>query len=202
MSFQPNYSLDGIEDRAKIALADLHEHVAYKEEEYRQRSRSRLFHKRPTLAIVGMGRSGKDTAGEFLDKQFLKQGIRSSSLTVLPFVAHMVGAEDARVYQERHDHRLFWIAACHALRKNDPTRLARWCLADGDIAIGLRGKEEFLQVMQQRVCTLSVWIERDVPVDPTVEFSRDDCDVVIENTTTIERFHEKLLRFGKIVYRA
>lgn len=196
----PDYSFDGLAERAEVALAAHRDYVADLEAKYTEREALRFTLKIPTLAILGMGRAGKDTAGEFLSEKFLPSKPRSSSLNALPLVAHMIGLPPEVAYAERHQHREFWIEACNALRKDDLTRLARWCLGACDVAIGLRGKEEFAAVMKTGVCDLSVWVERDVPADPTVEFRREDCVVVIENTSTLERFHEKLMAFGKTIY--
>lgn len=196
-----NYSMDGIAERARAALEARREYVAELERAYLLRTRHRKKAKIPTLALVGMGRAGKDTAGIYLSERFSLLPPRSSSLNALPLVAHMIGIPEDRAYAERHQNRLFWIEACNQLRADDLTRLAKWCLVACDLAIGLRGKEEFAAVMAEGVCDLSVWVERDVPADPTVEFCRSDCDVVIDNDTTLERFHKRLLWFGRQLYR-
>ncbi len=202
MSKTPNYDMDGLPERAKLAL-EAHADYVYKlEREYRFRSQMRAQAGIPALAIVGMGRAGKDTAGEFLSKEFNLMPAASSSLNALPLVAHMIGIPPLVAYAERHQHRLFWIEACNQLRATDLTRLARWCLGACDLAIGLRGDTEFAAVMKEGVCDLSVWVERDVPKDPTVEFTRDDCDVVIDNYTSLDKFYERLRRFGRVVYPA
>lgn len=197
----PNYSMDGLRDRALAALEAHREYVAGLEHAYHTRQHLREVRGIPPLALLGMGRAGKDTAGEYLCKRFELDPPRSSSLNALPLVAHMIGLPEQQAYAERHQHREFWIEACNMLRYDDLTRLARWCLGACDLAIGLRGNTEFAAVMKEGVCDLAVWVHRDVPKDPTVEFTREDCDVVIDNTTTLERFHERLERFGMTVYR-
>lgn len=202
----PNYSFDRLEERATAALEAHRGYVERLETAYYARKDKRRRHGVPSLAILGMGRAGKDTAGEFLAAKFNLAPTISSSLNALPLAAHMAGVTSekdyAAFYAERHQNRTFWIHALHALRKGDLTRLARWCLGACDLAIGLRGKEEFAAVMAEGVCDLSVWIHRDVPVDPTVEFTREDCDAVVDNTTTLERFHERLTRLGTVIYRS
>lgn len=196
-----NYSTVWLKERAQAALEAHRDYVAGLESAYGSRKRLREKHGIPPLAIVGMGRAGKDTAGEFLAKRFDLEPARSSSLNALPLVAHMIGIEAGKAYAERHQNRLFWIEACNQLRADDLTRLARWCLGACDLAIGLRGATEFAAVMAEGVCDLAVWVHRDVPNDPTVEFTREDCDVVIDNTTSVERFEERLTKFGHVVYR-
>lgn len=196
-----NYSTVWLRERALAALEAHRDYVAGLESAYGSRKRLRERHGIPALAIVGMGRAGKDTAGEFLSKRFDLEPARSSSLNALPLVAHMIGLPEQQAYAERHQHREFWIEACNQLRADDLTRLARWCLGACDLAIGLRGNTEFAAVMTEGVCDLAVWVHRDVPKDPTVEFTREDCDVVIDNTTDLERFYERLTKFGHVVYR-
>lgn len=201
----PNYDMGGLDERAAAALEAHRGYVEGLEEKYQSRTRVRRELGVPALALVGMGRAGKDTAGEYLSKRFDLAKPVSSSMNAMPLAAHMAGVRDEKdfpaFYAERHQNRVFWIHALHALRRGDLTRLARWCLGACDLAIGLRGKEEFAAVMKNGVCDLSVWVNRDVPDDPTTEFAREDCDVVIDNTTTLERFHSRLERFGITVYR-
>lgn len=198
----PNYSTEGLAERAKKALADRQDYVQALERSYVRMTVRRVEELIPTLAILGMGRAGKDTAGEFLSNEFGLVPAYSSSLCALPMVAHMIGLPDEEAYAERHQHRKFWIEACNQLRADDLTRLARWCLGKCDTAIGLRGKTEFAACVRERMFDLSVWVDNNrVENDITVEFSRADCDVVIDNHTSLERYHAKLLRFGRTVYR-
>lgn len=198
----PDYSLDRLQARAADALYANRDYAAGLEAAYARAARDRRRSGIPALAIVGMGRAGKDTAGEYLSQTFGLRPVKSSSLNALPLVAHMAGADDLDAfYAERHANRGFWIEACNALRADDLTRLARWCLGACDVAVGLRGKHEFAAVMADGVCDLSVWVDRDVPVDPTVEFAREDCDVVVENRQSLDRFRQRLARLGKLVYR-
>ncbi len=195
-----NYSLAGLPYRAKAALVALRDKVEKLEGAYAAANTWRRQVGVPAIAVVGMGRAGKDTAAEFLARMFQLNPVESSSLTVVPFVAHMANAPVDKVYAERHSYREFWKAACHELRRDDVTRLARWCLGTCDFAVGLRGKEELAAVISQGLCALSVWIERNVPVDPTVEFTRKDCDIVIDNDESLDKFYPKLLRLGNCMY--
>lgn len=198
---KPNYTFDGLAERAQAALEVRRDYVADLERKYDRLRIARKALGIPAVAIVGMGRAGKDTAGEYMAEKFMLLPPKSSSLNALPLVAHMIGIPEEQAYAERHANRTFWIEACNQLRADDLTRLARWCLGVCDLAIGLRGKEEFAAVMATGVCHLSMWVHRDVPVDPTVEFTREDCDVVVDNTTTLSKFYDRLDRFGAVAYR-
>lgn len=201
-----DYSTDRLPERALAAREAHRGYVASLEAAYRTMSVFRRQQGTPVLCVVGMGRAGKDTAAEFLHKEFGLAAPKSSSLNAKPLVAHMAGARTPaqieEVYAERHQHRPFWIEACNALRADDLTTLARWCLGVCDHVVGIRGDTEFAAVVAAGMVDLTVWIDNDrVPADPTVEFMREDCDVVIDNHSTLERFQQRLARFGRTVYR-
>lgn len=196
-----NYSFDRIEYRAEVALEAHLGLVLDMEEAYKRRDAWRKSNGVPAIAVLGMGRAGKDEAGLFLAKEFGLQAPKSSSLNALPFVAHMIGIDKKQAYAERHQHREFWIEACNQLRKDDLTRLARWCLGQCDFAIGLRGAKEVPAVVSEKVVDLTVWIDRDVPTDPTVEFTSKECDFVVQNHWSLEEFHTRLTRIGRVLYR-
>lgn len=198
-----DYSFANLSERAQRALEAHQQYVEKLEAAYKSRQLLRQQRGIPTVGILGMGRAGKDTAGEFLVPRYSLGESKTSSLVVLPLVAHMASQRDSAsydaFYKDRHNHRRFWIEACHALREDDKTRLVRWCLSTCDLAMGYRGKIEFDAA--NAIVDLTVWIENPrVGNDITVEFMREDCDVVIDNATTLERFHERLARFGQSVY--
>jgi len=140
-----------------------------------------------------MGRAGKDTAGEYVGKHFDVKYPRSASWIVLPLVAHMAGVPDSQAWVERHNNRVFWLNACNAIRGDDFACLARWCLGDGDMAIGLRAKPEFEQIVKSRMIDWIIWIDNPrVPDDITVECTAGSCDLVIPNHGTLDEFYAKL----------
>jgi len=196
-----NYSLRNLEARAATAREVHRNYISKLEQAYVSAGERREAQKIPPILIVGKGRSGKDTSAEFLAGLYNLPETKSASLIIAPLVASMVGLPEDVVYKDRHSKTDFWIKACHAIRGSDLPCLARWCLGTGDIVIGLRGKEEFVSVMQNRICELSVWIERNVPADYTVEFLRRDCDVVIENNEELSQLYRRLSNFGRICYK-
>lgn len=200
---QGNYSLENLKQRADLALEVHRAKYDKMEEEYKQFANLRVERKLPTIALVGMGRAGKDTAAEIIAYSEYTDipAPKSASLIVLPLIAHMVGLPDYHVYDNRHANRAFWIAACHAIREGDVTRIVRYCLSQCPLVIGIRGKEEFRQVVETNMVDLTVWIgNKRVSVDPTVEFSRDDCDIVIDNNGTLEEFTKRVEKFAKLVF--
>lgn len=196
-----NYSFDGLAERAQAALEAHRWQVELMEADYVTRTHLRREMGVPALAILGMGRAGKDEAGLFLAKTFNHVTPKSSSLNALPFVAHMIGIDAGHAYAERHQHREFWVEACNQLRRPDLTTLARWCLGQCDFAVGLRGRDEVPAVVKGGVVDLTIWVSRDVPTDPTVEFTSKECDFVVENHWSLEEFHTRLTRIGRAIYR-
>lgn len=199
-----NYSLEDISARAQAALTDLAGLAQELDEKYHRRKLYREFYGFPSVAVVGMGRAGKDTAAEYMQQLHTTHllPVKSSSLNALPFVAHMIGIDKEVAYAERHQHREFWIEACNQLRANDLTRLARWCFGVCDIAVGLRGGTEFAACKESGVVDLSVWVDNNrVPPDKTVEFTRDDCDVVLENHGDLKVFLGRVGRLSNVLYR-
>jgi hypothetical protein len=201
---EPNYSLDGLSDRAEAARTALGFVVDERLKAYAKRRAGMAKEGIPILCVVGFGRAGKDTAADYLGPTFHLARGPSSSLTCLPFVTHMVYGKvtfEQTVYDERHSRREFWLHACNALREKDPTLLAKMCLALGEMVVGIRGKPEFDAVVKDGVVDLTLWVDNTrVPPDFTVEFAREDCDVVVDNHTTLDQFHRRLARLGRVLY--
>jgi len=194
-----------ITDMTSRALAALDVHRDYMDEmlaRYAERKAWRVANRVPTVAVLGMGRAGKDTAAEYICHRvpgMVYAG--SSSNRLCRFVAHMVGLSEEQAFAERHDHRDFWIAAGHAIRGQDLTLLARITLGWGDLAVGLRGRQELHGCVRDGVIDYSLWIDNPrVPVDKTVEFTAGDCDCMIPNWGSYLELYRKLDRWLKLVH--
>lgn len=197
-----NCGLENMAERAAAAKAAWKEYIDLGMVRYATRSAQRKVLKVPAIALCGMGRAGKDTAALYLSENFTHvRFAQSSSQMLLPMVAHMAGEIQSRVFAERHQNREFWIAACNALRADDPTFALRLCLGANDFVVGPRGLEEFRAGVRDGVVELNVWVDNErVPADKTVEFAREDCDLVVDNHTSLERYYERLQRLGRVLY--
>ena len=82
--------------------------------------------------------------------------------------------------------RMLWFHTGNEVRSSDPALLAKMAFENGDVSGGVRGLPEIEAIRRDRVADMIVWVERDVPTDPTMEFGREYADVVIENNGTIE----------------
>ena len=134
---EPNYSLDNLEERANAAKQALNDRLVELEGAYHERCILRAASGIIPIGFCGMGRAGKDTAAEYICKQSGAVYPNSASWLVLPFIAHMIGISTERAWQERHQRRAFWIAACHAFRGKDYTLLIRMCLGAGDVGLAI-----------------------------------------------------------------
>jgi hypothetical protein len=187
-----NYSTHDLEGRVAAALAVHRHYIEEMEERYREGLRRRRAAGIPTLAVLGYGRAGKDTAAEYLCAQTGLVYAGSSSDRLCRFVAHAAGIGEKEAFAERHSHRAFWKDVGDLIRGLDLLLLVRIALGWGDMAVGLRGGHEVRNCPKAGV-DVRVWVENGrVPPDFTVEFTADDCDLVVPNNGPVEEFHANL----------
>lgn len=149
----------------------------------------------PKIALLGNGRAGKDTAGGWFGLFTPLQYVGSTSRVVCPMIAEELGISVEAAWRNRHEHRKFWYDWCNEYRKDDPSKIAKACLAQGDIVVGLRDIVELNACKAEDLFDLTVWVENPrVPNDSTVTFTKDDCDVIIENNGDYRQFYRKLMQ--------
>jgi len=156
----------------------------------------------PTIAICGPGRSGKDEAARWLAANTPLRLGPTTSQVIAPHVAARLGLDVASVFEKRHENRQLWFEIGNCLRETDPAFLVRECLAKGDIAVGLRNADEVMAARAERLVDLFVWIDREVPPDPTQTFGAELCDVIVSNRGSLDEFFLKLMtlaRFGRLI---
>jgi hypothetical protein len=198
---EANYSLDDLEGRAAAARAAHRDYLEGLAARYVERCRWRQERRIIPLGICGMGRAGKDTAAEFLCGHTEMVYPRSASWMALPLVAHMAGVAVERAWAERHQHRSFWINACHAIRGKEYDLLVRMCLGAGDIAVGIRGRLELDEAVRSGVVGLTLWIDNPrVPVDHTVEYGPEDCDLVVPNHGSRLELYARLHKLLRLLH--
>ena len=44
---------------------------------------------------------------------------------------------------------------------------------------------------------LTIWIDRDVPNDPSCEMQAEDADIIIQNRSSFTEFYRRLARFAR-----
>lgn len=146
------------------------------------------------ILIVGHGRTGKDTACEYLAKVTQLRFAGTTSLYLAKYVAARLGVSEQEAYHTRHQNRNLWHRVGNEIRRQDPGRLIRESLQHAEIVGGIRDRAEIVVCKQDHLIDLIVWIENSrVPKDSTVTFSERDCDITIPNHWTLEEFYQRLL---------
>jgi hypothetical protein len=153
----------------------------------------------PILAIVGHGRAGKDTVAEWLRDNTILRFKGGCSFTGCQYVADKLGSSWHEAWRTRHERRMEWYHILNEYRKDDPTRLVRDCLEHSDIVCGLRDREELLGAKAKKLFDLVIWVDRPVPIDPTVTFTVDDADLIIRNYTKFEDLYERLTHLAGVL---
>lgn len=149
------------------------------------------------LAIVGPGRSGKDHAAEHLASiSTLFYSGYSTSAVILPWAADWLGVSAAEAWETRHADRELWKAIGDELRREDAARLARKTLEVSDICVGIRDRVEMEAVRYEGLVDLVLWIDRDVPPDPTMGYGPEMADVVVMNRWDLASLESRLTRLA------
>ena len=149
------------------------------------------------LALSGPSQCGKDTVAEwFRDNCGLRYG-RSTSAVICPHIAAEDGISFEEAFARRHEDRERWFRKGIELRKDDPAALVREVVKDGDIVVGVRDGAEFRAARDQGLFRLSIWIDRDVPDDPTLTYGPEECDLRLDNFDGIPELHRRLERLAR-----
>ena len=196
----PDYSLHNVRERAEEAKLKHQDYIAGLMQKYAERTLWRKSKNVPVIGFCGHGRAGKDTAAEFLCGHTLAVYPGSASSMVLPVVATALGVSPEQAWNERHQHRQFWIEFCHAFRGRDYSLLIRMCLGAGDVAVGVRGRLELEHAVAEGVLGTTLWIDNNrVQPDPTVEYGPEDCDFVVPNHGSRMELYARMRKFIKIL---
>jgi hypothetical protein len=148
------------------------------------------------LAIVGPSRCGKDVAARWFAEHTPLRYSKSTSQVIAPHAAARLGLSAEEAFARRHEDRDLWFKLGCELRRDDPAYLAREVLRDGDLVVGVRDRAEMEATIREGLVDLVIWIDRDVPVDPTLTYGRELADVVIENRWSLADLHRRLDRLA------
>jgi len=134
---------------------------------------------RVVLAISGHGTCGKTTTSQY----FLAQGLRYKYSTS-EFAKKTI--ELPGDHKNRSQHRVAWGNAIANFNNEDGgIKLYKMMLSDHDILDGMRRVNELESIREwvqsQGDIFLSIWIDRDVPVDPSCEIRPEHCRFTINN---------------------
>lgn len=155
------------------------------------------------IAICGHGRCGKDTASDWLNDNttLCYQESTSQAAAKLCFdaLAGKYGYENVQgAFDDRHNHRKEWAEIIWSYNQPDGLTLYRGMLIDSDILNGVRRPAELRALRQNAMIDLVIWIERDVPNDPSLEMDSGIADIIIPNNGTFDDLYERLYRFAKV----
>lgn len=154
----------------------------------------------PKILFVGYGRSGKDTAGQFLHGRGCLRYGGSTSWAALSIVAGFFRRHPMEVWDRRHEHRATWKELCDGVRSaGDQCFLIRRALETGDMITGVRGLPEIEAAIAEKLFDSIVWIDNPrVEKDFTVDFGPEKATDIIINDGTLPLFYERLLRWATV----
>jgi hypothetical protein len=155
--------------------------------------------KNPVIALIGHSRSGKDTAAEWLRDNTILRYKGGSSYQACEYVAGKLGLSWQDAWRTRHERKDEWFKLLNEYRQDDITKLVRACLTHSDIICGVRDRDELLKCRAEGLLDLIIWVDRQVPDDPTLTIKKEDCDIVIENNSTFASYYIKLARLCKLM---
>ena len=162
------------------------------------------------LLIIGHMRHGKDSFAEILNEQFGLKYQSSSQASADIFLYDALKDKygyktPEECFEDRVNHRAEWKQMICDYNKDDRAKLAKEILKNSDCYVGMRDREEINECMRQGLFDLIIWVDASerLPLEPASSFDIDKtcADIIIENNGTFEEFKEKVLRFGKILYK-
>lgn len=149
------------------------------------------------IALCGHGRVGKDEAANWFNANTtIRYSGFSTSMAITPHAAKRLGISEAEAFARRHEDRMLWYELGNELREHDRAFLARQTFEHGDIAVGIRDRQEMLAVLEEGLVDLAIWISRGVPPDPTLTYGPELCHIIIQNRSDLPEFHAKLHRLS------
>lgn len=149
------------------------------------------------LIFCGHGRAGKDEAGLYLASITNLKFAGTCSNVLARHVAERLGVSEEEAWKNRHsggdELRLFWRKVGDEIRKDDPAVICREMMAKGELGGGIRGLEEIRAARAEGLADLFIWVANNrVPVDPTVEYGEEECDLIIPNHWDLTHYHHRL----------
>ncbi len=159
--------------------------------------------KKLKLYVIGWGRHGKDTVGEYLCARLGLKNTSSSLFMVGKCVRKYLEGRgihygsDKECYNDRHNWRTEWKTAIkeYNKRKGDLATLTRELFEEYDIYQGIRSREEFMEARYQGLGDLAIWVDASRRVrlhDPTCTIMPEDCDIIIDNNGSEKALLSKL----------
>jgi hypothetical protein len=162
------------------------------------------------LLILGHARHAKDTFAEILNQNFGLKYQSSSQAAADIFLYDALKDKygyktPEECFEDRVNHRAEWKQMICDYNKDDRAKLAKEILKNSDCYVGMRDREEINECMRQGLFDIIVWVDASerLPLEPASSFDIDKtfAHIIFENNGTLEEFKDKVLRFGKILYK-
>ena len=138
----------------------------------------------PKILIVGPGRCGKDSLGEFIHKHSKHTYAGSTSKFLAKYVARKFQIFEEQAYSLRHEHRQQWFEIGNAIRESNHGKLQKEALDVGNVVAGIRDFREAAWACYNEIYDHIIWIDADVEPDPTLTFTSHDIAVMLQGRKT------------------
>jgi hypothetical protein len=154
------------------------------------------------VAFCGHSGSGKDEAATYLCRTYAKLVYgHSMSWYIAEELAPQLGVSvEVLRGPERHRYAEQFFRYAEEVRTADPGHFLRRAFEHGNVVTGVRDLTEVAWGREHGTVDLFIWIDRPVPVDPTMRrFGPDGsihCDVTLVNRGTLAAYHSTLRRWA------
>lgn len=138
----------------------------------------------PKILIVGPGRCGKDSLGEFIHKHSKHTYAGSTSKFLAKYVAKEFKISEEQAYSLRHEHRQRWFEIGNTIREDDHGLLQKEALEVGNVVAGIRDFREAAWACYNEIYDHIIWIDADVEPDTTLTFTSHDIAVMLQGKKT------------------
>lgn len=161
----------------------------------------------PKISILGEARHGKDTMAEILEDRFRFKAKSSSTIAAEVFIFDALKDKYGystfeECFEDRVNHRAEWYDMITDYNTPNKGRLASKILENNDAYTGMRDYSEVEETSY--LFDLKVWVdasERKGKEDSSsITATKEQADIIITNNGTLERFTEKVVHFGDMMY--
>ncbi len=155
------------------------------------------------VLVIGHKQHGKGTFAKIATERFGIPSMGTSRFATLHMFNLMKDEHGyltpEACYEDRGNHREFWFTELRRYNDINLSQLIEDIYLKHPIAEGLRNREEFEEVKRKKIVDLIVWIDaaerKPLEDAQSMELTRDDAHVIIDNNTTEAEFIERVVAF-------